>query len=187
MDRDGQLLSAVASFPKGICTCCLVERCGLTHSYVLHLCNQLRSDGKLKPLDVNVLREYVDHRRKQQPEERCSVCGKDWPYGLVFHPLGQEVDASTKDKPAFNWQEMCLAERICEELPNKDKFQCVDSAWLNAQRRIIIGLLKKIAPQRSGEKIRRSISFWATPRRWTCTSRRRNPAGWTRWSINFGA
>jgi hypothetical protein len=156
MDRSVQLLSAVTSFPKGICTCCLVESCGLKHSYVSHLCNQLRNDGKLKPLDMDFVRLHLGPKgRGHVPEERCSVCGKECPYGVVFYPIGgQEVRAlPTKDEPSFDWQEMGLAEKICDELRNCDKFECVGSAWLNAQRSIIIRLLNKIVPQKSGEQL----------------------------------
>lgn len=156
MDRSSQIISAVNSLPNGVCTCCLVERCGLKHSYVSHLCQQLRNDGKLKPLDVDFLRLHMGAKgRGHVPEERCSGCGKEWPYGLVFYPIGcQGVRAlPAKDETAFNWQQMGLAENICEKLPNRDKFQCVDSAWLNAQRSMIIRLLNKIAPQESPEQI----------------------------------
>jgi hypothetical protein len=46
-----------------------------------------------------------------------------------------------------------LAEKISGELPNHEKFKCIDSAWLNAQRSIIIRLLNKIVPQESGEQL----------------------------------
>jgi hypothetical protein len=133
-----------------------VERCGLKHSYVSHLCQQLRNDGKLKPLDLDFLRLHMGAKgRGQVPEERCSGCGKQWPYGLVFYPIGgQEVRAlPTKDEPAFDWQQLGLAEKISGELPNHEKFKCIDSAWLNAQRSIIIRLLNKIVPQESGEQL----------------------------------
>ena len=83
------------------------------------------------------------------------MCGKESAYGLVFYPIegGEVFVPPANDEPAFNWQQMGLAESICEKLPNRDKFQCVDSAWLNAQRSIIIRLLNKIAPQDNPEQI----------------------------------
>ncbi len=38
-------------------------------------------------------------------------------------------------------------------MPNHEKFKCVDSAWLNLQRSMIIKLLNQIIPQKSGELI----------------------------------
>src|SRR5260370_24618810 len=111
MNRDDQLIAAIASCPNGICTCCLVDRCGLGHSYIWNLCVQLRSDGKLKPVDLNVFRSYADKRRRQEPQETCGVCRKELPYGFVFYPIrAQEGQVlPTKDVPTFAWQQFRLA------------------------------------------------------------------------------
>ena len=153
MDRDEKLLAAIASAPNGICNCCLVDRCGLEHGYVWQLCVQLRTDGKLRPFDVNVFLAFANNRRRQEPKETCGVCRKELPYGLVFHPISsQEAKVlATEDVLLFEWQQLGLAERLCGELPNQDRFQRLDSVWLNQQRSVIIRLLNKTTTYTNGE------------------------------------
>jgi hypothetical protein len=151
MERHESILGAIASFPNGICICCLVERTGLKHEYLKRLCQELRADEKLRQLDFGRLERHILDRRRPEPKDTCSVCRKTWTYGDVFWPLnGKNALLSETDEPSFSWQELGLAERICELLPASTKFECVDATWLNAQRTIIIKVLNRVARQKTG-------------------------------------
>lgn len=147
MDVFEIVLTAIESVPHGLCTCCLVERTGLRpHSYVRSICQQLRQDGKIRHVEIDIARA-LDHRRRPKTD-RCGACGQYLPEEQIFTGLNPSAKSDEQQlkstHSAIVWREDHLADMICKALPSSFSGECVSASWLNNERGNIIRILKRL-------------------------------------------